>query len=62
MSKIVRYEFVGNWLLFWLLCVTVIGIPGAILYLLQGTIRIDEEVEEPNRFLKEFRAGKYRSR
>lgn len=25
MSKIVRYEFMGSWLLFWLYCVTVIG-------------------------------------
>ena len=36
-----------------------IGIPSAILYSLQGRIRIDEEVEEPNRFLEEFRAGEY---
>lgn len=39
-----------------------VGIPVAILYLLQGTLRIDEEVEEPNRFLAEYRAGKYGAR
>jgi hypothetical protein len=29
MSKIVRYEFMGSWLFFWLVCITVIGIPVA---------------------------------
>ena len=61
MSKIVRYEFVGSWLWFWVLCISMVGIPTAVLYLLQGTIRIDEDVEEPSRFLEEFRAGKYRA-
>jgi len=29
MSKIVRHEFMGSWIYFWLLCITVIGIPVA---------------------------------
>ena len=40
MSKIIRNEFMGNWYVFWLLCLTGIGLPLALLYLLDGTIRI----------------------
>ncbi len=58
MAKIVRSEFVGNWLGFWLLCVTVIGIPLALLYLVNGTIRVEEEIDDPERFLQGFRGGR----
>jgi hypothetical protein len=58
MSKIVRYEFMGSWLLFWLQCVTIIGIPLAILYLLNGTLRIEDETADPENFVSAFRAGK----
>jgi hypothetical protein len=56
-SKIVRYEFLGSWLMFWLLCLSVIGLPLGVLYLLSGTVRIEEELEDPSRFIAEFRAG-----
>ncbi len=58
MPKIVRYEFMGSWLWFWLLCVTIVGIPVAILYLISGTLRIDHEISDPERFIEEFRSGK----
>ncbi len=58
MSKIVRYEFMGNWLLFWVLCITGIGIPIAILYLLNGTLRIENEINDPEEFVATFRARK----
>ena len=58
MSKIVRYEFMGSWLYFWLMCITVIGLPIALLYILNGTIRIEEELKDPERFASEFRSGK----
>jgi hypothetical protein len=58
MSKIIRYEFMGNWLFFWLLCITVIGIPVAILYLLNGTLRIENDMTDPEQFVSAFRAGK----
>ena len=58
MSKIVRYEFMGNWLFFWLLCISGIGIPVAILYLLNGTLRIENEMADPERFVSAFRIGK----
>ena len=47
MSKIVRYRFMGSWISFWLLCVTVIGLPIAALYLLTGTVRLDTDVDNP---------------
>ncbi len=62
MSNIVRYEFMGSWLLFWLLCISVIGIPLAILYLLNTTIRIEDQIKDPERFVEEFRAGKLASK
>jgi hypothetical protein len=58
MSKIVRYEFMGSWLLFWFLCVTGIGIPVAILYLMNGTLRIEDEITDPEEFISTFRARK----
>jgi hypothetical protein len=58
MSKIVRHEFMGSWIYFWLLCITVIGVPVAILYLLNGTLRIEDEVEDPEAFVSAFRAKK----
>jgi len=58
MSNIVRYEFMGSWLLFWLLCMTGIGIPFAVLYLLNGTLRIENEVADPEQFVSAFRAGR----
>jgi hypothetical protein len=57
MSKIVRYQFMGNWFLFWVLCITGVGIPFAALYLLNSTIRLDSEVGEPEKFVEHFRAG-----
>src|SRR5215831_19160151 len=39
MSKIVRYRFMGSWWWLWVLCVSGIGPPLAVLYLLTGTVR-----------------------
>jgi hypothetical protein len=58
MSKVVRYEFMGSWMLFWFLGISIIGIPLAILYLMNGTIRIEDELDDPEQFLAEFRSGK----
>lgn len=46
----------GSWILFWALCISVIGIPLALLYLVNGTLRIEEEVPDPERFVAQFRA------
>jgi hypothetical protein len=60
-SRIVRYEFMGSWLFLWVCCVTIVGIPIAVLYLLNGTIRIEEDVNDPERlaaYLRSCRSGK----
>jgi|SRR5581483_4260357 len=56
MDTISRYEFMGSWLYFWLLCISGIGIPIAILYLLNGTLRIEEQVKDAERVVQSLRA------
>jgi hypothetical protein len=58
MSKIVRYRFMGSWWLFWLLCVSVIGLPLAVLYLLTGTIRMDTDVDDAEQLTEDLYSGK----
>lgn len=61
MSRIVRYEFMGSWFYFWLLSITVLGIPVALLYLLSGTLRIESAMDDPEKFVEQYRAGKLRA-
>jgi hypothetical protein len=61
MSKVVRYEFFGNWLVFWLWCVTVIGIPVAVLYLISRTLRVDTELDNPEEFVNAWRSKRLKS-
>ncbi len=58
MGKIVRHEFLGSRILFTLLCLTGIGIPAAVVYLIESTVTIEEELDNPTEFLEAFRAGK----
>jgi len=58
MSKIVRYEFMGSWWIFWGLCVTVVGLPVAFLYFVNGTLRVENDLENPEEFVSRFRASK----
>jgi hypothetical protein len=58
MSKIVHYRFMGSWLWFWALCVSVIGLPLAVLYLLTGTIRLDTDMDNPEQAAEELSVGK----
>ena len=58
MSKIVRYRFMGSWWWFWLLCVSGIGLPLAVLYLLTGTIRMDTDVDDPEQIAEDLYSGK----
>jgi len=55
-SKIVRYEFIGDRLVFWVLFMLGITLPFAILYLLGCTVRVDEELKNPSEFLAKHRA------
>ena len=58
MANVVRYDFLGNPLVFWFLCLTVIGIPMAIIYLMTSTLRIEDSVENPEEFVARYKAGK----
>lgn len=60
MAKIVRHEFVGSPIIFFAFCISIIGIPGAILYLIAGTVAIEEDIADPTEFLIQYRAGKLR--
>lgn len=57
MSRIVRYEFMGSWILFWMMSITVIGIPLAVLYLIDGTLRVETEVEDAEQFVAQYRSS-----
>lgn len=55
MSKIVRHEFMGSWVYFWLLCVTVPLIPIAILRLRNGALRTETETNDPEAIVDKLR-------
>ena len=55
MDKIVRRQFLGNWIVFWLLCITILGIPVAVLYLIDGMITIEQQVEDANAVMEIYR-------
>jgi hypothetical protein len=57
-SKIVRHEFVGSWLWVFLLCITGIGLPVALVYLFYATVRIESEVDNPEELVYRYRVGK----
>ena len=54
MSEIVRYRFMENWWWFWVLWVSVIGLPLAVLYLLTGTVRMGTAVDDPERIAEDL--------
>jgi hypothetical protein len=60
MNKIIRRQFLGNWILFSALRVSLIGISIAILYYKEGMVIVEEELDDPGAFLEAYRAGKLR--
>ena len=58
MAKIVRHDFLGRPLLFWLLCLTVLGIPMALIYLITSSVRIENDIDNPEEFVAQFKARK----
>ncbi|MBI1851130.1 MAG: hypothetical protein HYR85_12370 [Planctomycetes bacterium] len=58
MARIVRREFMGNRFVFWILVAFPLAIPFAIIYFIESTVTVHEEVDEPEKFLDAFRAGK----
>jgi hypothetical protein len=57
-NQIVRRQFLGSWVLFFALCISILGIPIAILYYKESMIVIEEVLENPSAFLDAYRAGK----
>ena len=58
MNKIIRRQFLGSWVLFLVLCLSILGIPVAILYYKESMVIVEEELENPSAFLDAYRAGK----
>lgn len=58
MDKIIRRQFLGSWVPFLGLCISVIGIPIAILYYKQCMLIVEEGLENPSAFLEAYRAGR----
>jgi len=58
MSTVSRYEFMGKLLYFWFLCITLVGIPIAIVYLINGTIRVEEQVNDAEQVADRLRASR----
>ena len=56
MDKIVRLQFMGSWIIFWLMCITVIGLPLAFLYFKNSTLKIETEVPNAEEFVDQFRS------
>ena len=55
MGKIIRHEFMGSRLLFFLLCISGIGIPIAVIYLIESSVTVEEEVADPTAFIDAYR-------
>jgi hypothetical protein len=46
-ATITQYKFLGSWIAFTILCLTIVGIPVALLYLLNSLVSVSEEVDDP---------------
>lgn len=42
-----------------MLCVSVVGLPLAVLYLLTGTVRMDTDVYDPEQIAEDLYSGKF---
>ena len=58
MGKLKRYEFLGNRLVLLVLCIFLV--PLGIVYFLQCSVCVEEEMENPSEFLDKWKAGKIR--
>ena len=52
MEKVTLRKFTGSWFRFFFLCATVVGIPAAIIYVIENTVDIQYEVDDAEEFLK----------
>lgn len=56
MGRIIRHEFLGSRLFVVAACCTIIGIPIALIYIIQCTVTIVEEMESPTEFLQQWKS------
>jgi len=52
MAQIVRHQFVGNKILFIILCLIGVTIPLAVIYFIESTVTVKEEIDDPTAFLE----------
>jgi hypothetical protein len=62
MSSVTRFVFMGRWWLFALLVLSIVGVPLAILYLLNGTLMIRTEMDDPESFITQLQTGRLPAR
>jgi hypothetical protein len=55
MGKVIYREFLGSKPLVFCMCLTGIGIPLAVIYVLEWLVTIEEEVADPTAFLEMHR-------
>jgi hypothetical protein len=55
MARLIRREFVGSKFLLWLLLVIPLLLPLGIAYLIDGTVTVDHEMDDPEAFLADLR-------
>jgi hypothetical protein len=56
MGSIVRLEFMGSWLFVVILCLTVVGIPLAVVYMTYYTVIVIESLPNPSDFVEKWKA------
>jgi hypothetical protein len=56
MDTIRRREFHGSWLWFAVLCLTGVGLPFAVLYLIEHTVEIETQVKDGESAWEKIRA------
>ena len=52
MEKVTLRKFTGSWFRVYFLCATILGIPAAIIYIIESTVGIQHEVDDAEEFLK----------
>ncbi len=55
MDRIKKREFVGSQLLLWIMSISIIGLPLAVVYLINGTIETEFEVEDADQFWENYK-------
>ena len=56
-GTVTTYEFMGNTILFWILCLLGITLPLAILYLLGNLARVEVQMENPMGYVLQHKGG-----